>query len=407
MLRPRLHLGRGSPRRRRGLAGIATVTGVVLSGFLLAAAPSLAAALASESFAHARQPRTWSFPRDHGAHPAYATEWWYFTGIVGDGQARVFGYELTFFRTALRPDAPASASAWRARDLILAHLALTDVQGDRFAMAEQVQRAAAGLAGADSTALQVWTGGWSARATLEGFQLQASSGGLAVDLQLTRDKGVVLHGQAGLSRKTADGRQASHYYSMPRLHSVGTVAIDGVSHTVAGTTWMDHEFFTGDTPREGLGWDWFSVRLQDGRDLMLYVVRSGSAGPGEAAAHAAGTMVLADGTARSLDTAELSAVPTRWWTSPQTAIRYPVGWRLNLPRESVSLEVTALLPQQEIHATQTVGFSYWEGACRYDGSVAGAPVSGEGYVELTGYGGPSQGNLPAEDGGRPAPMPPE
>jgi predicted secreted hydrolase len=341
-------------------------------------------------FMRAREPRAWVFPRDHGAHPAYATEWWYFTGILRDVQQGVFGYELTFFRTALRPDQPVGASAWRARDLILAHLAVTDVRRDRFASAEEVQRAAAGLAGADSTGLHVWAGDWSARSTPEGFRLRAASDGLAVELELSAEKNVVLHGEAGLSRKAADGRHASHYYSMPRLRSVGTVRSGSITHEVTGTTWMDHEFFTGDTPREGLGWDWFGLRLEDGRDLMLYVVRSPGE-PGDAVrVHAEGTLVQRGGESRPLDTRGLQAAPTQTWTSPETAITYPVRWRLELPREAVRLEVVALLPQQEIPADRSVGFSYWEGACRFQGTAAGGAVAGEGYVELTGYERPGQ-----------------
>jgi predicted secreted hydrolase len=349
---------------------------VLLVLLLLAAPPR-----ADEGFRRADAPRAWRFPADHGSHPSFQTEWWYFTGALADTAGGRFGYELTFFRFALAEETPAEASAWRARDLILAHLAVTDVGARRFHMDEAVQRAAVGLAGADEDSLHVWLGSWRAVQRGAGFSLRAEGAEIGLDLVLRPRGAPVLHGEAGLSWKSADRDHASYYYSLPRLATVGTISVEGRAHRVEGTTWMDHEFFSGaGTPVQGLGWDWFSCRLDDGRDLMLYLLRHPD---GER--YRAGTLVEADGSSRALDTSDLTATPTRWWTSPDTGRRYPVAWRLDAAAEDLALEVEALLDGQEIHAEATVGFAYWEGLCSYRGRVGGRRAAGEGYVELTGY----------------------
>lgn len=336
-------------------------------------------------FLRAEAPRTWSFPRDHGAHPGYATEWWYFTGSVYDTEGFHYGFELTFFRVGLRPDAVPSTSPWRANDLVLAHFAVTEVTWERFAAFERIQRAAAGLAGVDSTRLNVWIGDWSAEQRDDGtIHLRASEGSMGIDLELVSTRPVVLHGENGLSWKTDEHQgpraQASHYASLTRLQTSGVMVVGGHPRRVSGMTWMDQEFFTGDTPREGLGWDWFSARLADGRDLVLYRVRR----DGEADA-TFGTLVEIDGRSRSLDTTGARFVPGATWSSPDTGAVYPIEWEIELPAESARLSVRALLPQQEVHAQETVGFAYWEGISRYDGTWGEMPIDGEGYVELTGY----------------------
>lgn len=341
----------------------------------------VAPASAQPEFERATAPHAWSFPADHGSHPEYSTEWWYFTGSLVDGQDQRFGYELTFFRVALRPD-EIGGSEWRARDLVVAHFTVTEVDADRFHRAEAVQRAAMDLAGARTGALDVWLQDWRAWQDDEGtFHLRAREDDLALELSLTPTKGPVLHGENGLSRKNADGSEASHYVTLPRLRTEGRLVVEGQTRPVSGMTWMDHEFFTGSTPAEGLGWDWFSARLADGRDLMIYRVHRENTPPYDFA-----TLVRVDGSSRPMDVAGLRLEPLDWWTSPDTGNRYPVRWRVTLPAEDLRLEVEPALENQEMDARASVGFSYWEGLCFYTGSWKGRDVAGEGYVELTGYG---------------------
>jgi len=332
-------------------------------------------------FRRAEGPWNWDFPRDHAAHPRFGTEWWYFTGSLVDSHDHRFGYELTFFRVGLRPRAVESESAWRAKDIVLAHFAVTEVDWERFHLRERTQRAAAGMAGADTTRMRVWVGDWVAQQRDDGtFHLRARQEGLGIDLELRMQRPPVLHGDDGLSYKTSDRSQASYYYSIPRLQTSGTLVLDGDPRPVSGMTWMDQEFFTGDSPREGFSWDWFSARLADGRDLMFFRVRRGNT-----VDVPVGTVVEADGSARPLDTSGATFTPGETWTSPWTGATYPVQWTVTFPAEDARLEIRALLDEQEVHAEQTVGFAYWEGLSRYEGTWNGDAVTGEGYVELTGY----------------------
>ena len=345
-------------------------------------APASSASAQPLGFRFADRPRVWSFPRDHGSHSGFATEWWYFTGSLQDEAGRAFGYELTFFRVGMRPDAVESTSPWRARDLILAHFAVTDIEAEEFHLAERLQRAAAGMAGADEAGLRVWVGDWEARQREDGrFVLKARHEGIAIDLELASRRPPVLHGQGGLAPKDESGEHASYYVSLPRMRTKGRLEIPGGEYRVEGTTWMDHEFFTGETPRDGLGWDWFSARFEDGRDLVLYRVRRPGSEP-----FYRGTLVSAEGSVRPVDTRDIKLSPQAWWKSPETGISYPVAWRIELPGEAARFTVRGLLDQQEVVARRTVGFAYWEGLSRYEGSWGGEPVAGEGYVELTGYG---------------------
>ena len=359
---------------------------------VLAAMPASAsdpphAPATTPGFRVADEPRTWDFPRDHGAHPGFGTEWWYFTGSLLDIEGFEYGYELTFFRVGLRPDPVESPSPWRAHDLIVAHFAVTEVTWERFHHHERVQRAAAGMAGADTTGLDVWISDWRAERLDDGsFRLRAAEGENAIDLVLRTDRPPVLHGENGLSWKTDARTQASYYYSLPRLQTTGTLVVGEHPRRVSGMTWMDQEFFTGATPREGMGWDWFSARLADGRDLMLFRVRM----PGEEDS-AKGTLVSADGaTVRPIDTTGVRWIPGATWTSEESGATYPIEWRIELPAENAVLEVEARLPEQEIVAQRTVGFAYWEGLSAYTGTWDGEEVVGEGYVELTGYDAPAE-----------------
>jgi predicted secreted hydrolase len=341
----------------------------------------LASVSHAEEFRKADRPWDWQFPRDHGSHPEFRTEWWYFTGSVADEAGDRFGFELTFFRFALAREMPEAPSRFRARDLILAHFTVTDVARGEFYLSEGLQRAAADLAGAEVGGLDVWMGDWSARADGDAFQLRAGDAGEhRIEMRLVPQREPIRHGENGLSWKNADRTHASYYYSIPRMATTGRIELPDRVLEVEGTTWMDQEFFTGDTPVEGLGWDWFSCRLDDGRDLMLYLLRYP-----DGSLYRSGTLVDRGGAHRPLDTSGMTLEPGRIWASPQTGASYPVTWQIHLPGEDMRLEVEALLDGQEVHAEETVGFAYWEGLSRYSGTLAGEAITGEGYVELTGY----------------------
>ena len=337
------------------------------------------------AFARAVAPRAFVFPEDHGPHPAFRTEWWYFTGnLTAAGSERRFGYQLTFFRSALAADPAPRRSAWAASQAYMAHFAVSDPDGaagrGRFLSFERFARGAAGLAGAEVTPFRVWLEDWSAEGgdELPPMRLRAADGPAALDLLLSPGKPPVLQGERGLSRKGREPGNASYYYSFTRLPTTGRIVLDGESREVSGLSWMDREWSTSSLDEGVVGWDWFSLQLDDGRELMAYGLRraDGSLDP-----LSAGTLVAEDGSARSLGADEIRIEPRGSWRSPASGRGYPSSWRLAVPSAELQLEVEPLLAGQELRHS----FVYWEGAVEARGTAAGSPVGGRGYVELTGY----------------------
>ena len=341
-------------------------------------------------FARAVAPRPFSFPADLGPHPEFRTEWWYYTGNLETATGRHFGFQLTFFRTALAPPtargtARASAqraSAWSSRQLYLAHFAVTDTTGRRFHAWSRLSREALGLAGARATPFRVWLEDWSAQSEAAGglpTRLHAAEGDVAIDLILTSDKPVALQGDRGLSQKGPEPGNASYYYSLSRMSARGTVSAGGESLPVSGLAWMDREWSTSALGPDLVGWDWLALQLDDGRDVMVYRLRHRD---GTADARSAGALIAADGATRPLAPADVTLEALDHWTSPRSRVRYPSRWRLAIPGAALSVEITPRLADQEL----IVGTRYWEGAVRVEGTAAGRPIGGRGYVELVGYG---------------------
>ena len=328
----------------------------------------------------------YAFPQDHGSHPAFRTEWWYYTGHLKAKDGRSFGFELTFFRRAIPPDdVKTRPSRWSVDQLYLAHFAVTDIAGRRFHFSEKLSRAGLGKAGADESRLRVWIDDWRAEASADAtgsHTLVARDSTQALALTLQPIKPLVIHGREGISRKGAGPGEASHYYSFTRLATTGTLTIGRESFAVTGTSWMDHEFGSADLNAELVGWDWFSIQLTDRSELMLYRLRraDGSSDP-----VSSGTLVLSDGRTRHLTAAEMGIEATGTWTSPETAAVYPTRWRLAIPSMDLSLELSPLLEQQELRTARSTRVTYWEGAVAVSGTKEGRPVEGQGYVELTGY----------------------
>ncbi len=344
-------------------------------------------------YARAEAPASLQFPRDHGPHPAFGSEWWYYTGNLAAQDGRRFGFELTFFRVSLAPPAAVAgqASAFATHQVYMAHLAITDVAGRRFEAVERFERPVLGLAGAQAEPFRVWLRDWQARALPTAsrapgspfpLQLQAGQGGLAIDLRLENDKPLVLQGERGLSRKGAAPGDASYYYSYTRLRASGTLQLGQARFAVQGLAWMDREWSTTALGAERIGWDWFALQLDDGAELMFCRIRraDGAAHPFDY-----GVWVRPDGSYRTLTADEVQLAVTDHWRSPATGVRYPAGWELTVAPAAARLTVRPLLPDQELD----LAVRYWEGAVATTGTVAGRPVSGHGYVELTGYDAPA------------------
>ncbi|MDC8450273.1 MAG: carotenoid 1,2-hydratase [Nitrospira sp.] len=328
----------------------------------------------------------YNFPKDHGSHPTYRTEWWYYTGHLHSKSGRSFGFELTFFRRGVPPDEIKTLpSKWSVRDLYLAHFAVTDITGKRFHFSEKFSREGLGKAGADESRLRVWIDDWRAEASTEppaAHTLTAHDEAHALALTLQPAKPLVTHGAAGISRKGKDVSQASHYYSFTRLSTTGSLTIDGERFEVSGTSWMDHEFGSAELGADQVGWDWFSIQLEDDTELMLYRMRRKD---GSSDLASSGTAVSPDGGARHLEVTDFQIESSETWTSAESKATYPSKWRLTFPSLDLVLDVTPLLADQELRTSRSTRVSYWEGAVAVTGTKQGRPVKGQGYVELTGY----------------------
>jgi predicted secreted hydrolase len=361
----------------------------------MALAPALAWAA---GWTLAGRDHVWSFPRDHWAHREYKTEWWYFTGhLQSTGEpSRRFGYQFTLFRVGILSEKPALQSAWATRDLVLGHAAIGDLGASRHRFSEVLYREMPLLGGfgafpqpriAWSRAPAGTDGGWNLRWNGAGFDLamRDDAQGLAFGLTTTPIKPLALQGPNGYSRKSATGAAASLYYSFTRLRTAGWIRSGGRRLEVAGTSWMDHEFGSSQLGARQVGWDWFSLQLDDGRDLMLYTLRRSDGSTD----FARGTLITADGRTRYFGAEAWRLRADDHWFSPQSAIRYPARWRLELPADRLSCVIVPELAEQENRGRLAGGITYWEGAVRVEDG-GGSPI-GRGYVELTGYG---AGNRP-------------
>ncbi len=329
------------------------------------------------------------FPRDHGKHADFQTEWWYFTGNVESADRRGWGFQLTFFRRSLTREPVRSRSAWRVKDIYPAHFALTDFKNRRFFHTEIVSREGPGLAGAAMDRLHVRVKDWIAEARDGSFHLQALAEGHALKLTLVPEKPLVLHGRSGFSAKGKDASQASYYYSHTRLSAEGTLTFGGISHKVTGQAWMDHEFGSSILLKDQVGWDWFSLQLDDGTEIMAFYLRKedGAVEP------LFGTFVPIDGKPVDLQGRHIKVAATGTWTSPHTKAVYPSGWTLSVPDLEVDLKIAPACEDQELFSGKTAGIVYWEGAVVASGTRQGKKVQGKGYVELTGYAGTVGGQL--------------
>ncbi|MEM8486670.1 MAG: lipocalin-like domain-containing protein [Bacteroidota bacterium] len=364
------------------------VGGVLLLGSEpapLGASVGIGQAMAGDTTGYVRAlgPMPIQFPADHGAHPGYKLEWWYYTGNLQTQEGRRFGYQFTIFRNALAPPDSGEAedgSAWRTKQLYFAHFALSDIDNQKFYAFERFSRGAAGLAGATPAPFRVWLDDWEATQIgdeMPPMRVRAAEDGVAIDFTMDLVKPIVLQGDAGYSVKGTGYGNASYYYSMTRMDTRGTVAINGTEHAVEGLSWMDREWSTSLLRADQVGWDWFSFHLGDGRDVMYFNVRNTTA---DVAPYAHGVVVGPTGDKRLLEPDNVTLTVLDTWESKHGGV-YPSQWRLQIPAEGLDLEITPFMNDQELD----LAVRYWEGAVRVEGTAGGDPIDGSGYVELTGY----------------------
>jgi len=329
-------------------------------------------------------PRAFQFPLDHGPHPNFRHEWWYVTGHLDTPGGEPFGFELTFFRFALTPPATTAAtepaqSAWRARQIYMAHFAVSDIARKNFVVSERFARDALGLAGAQADPFRVSLDDWSLAATPDSksWRLIAADKGYSLDLAMDPSAPLMLNGDDGFSRKSDAEGAASYYYSIPRMSAQGKLTRDGKSVDVRGTVWLDREWGSGALGSDQQGWDWFALQLDDGSALMFYALRKQD---GQRDAHSAGTWLAPDGKALALTNDDVQIDTTAEWTSPH-GTRYPARWQVRVPKLDLDVDIQPRLANQELNTSTR----YWEGASRVKGTRANKPIEGKAYVELVGY----------------------
>ncbi len=375
--------------RSSRLTLLGTIPGLLLAAALIVNGATLVEGKDSDSYPSILGPCGLEFPRDHGDHPEHRTEWWYYTGNLQSPDGSRYGYQLTFFRSRMRPPADdkrreSSSSAWRTSQLFLAHAALTDIAGKRFVHAETIARGALGMAGvrSESSATRVWVRNWSARITPDVHSLTSNAGTFSVDLTLSPVKPPVLHGNGGYSLKGGTPERASCYYSLTHLETSGVIVLDGKAVPVSGKSWMDHEFSSAPLDEGLAGWDWLSLQLSDGTELMVYLMREKG---GATSSVSGGTFVPRVGSPVHLTRSQIEIQILQHWTSPKSGARYPSRWGLRIPTLNLDLVVSPNHADQELMTPESTDITYWEGSVNAVGNLKGRMVSAQGYVELTGY----------------------
>lgn len=324
----------------------------------------------------------YDFPRDYFSHPDFQTEWWYYTGNLTAADGQRFGFELTFFRQGVSRDASKTAD-WDIRDLYLAHLALSDLDGGAFYHTGRTNRAGPGIAGVSEASGRIWNGNWQVQWKGEDQELRAISDRFNLRFTMHPEKPLVVHGENGISQKAEGAGRASHYLSFTRLSAKGEIELSGKKLSVSGLAWMDHEFFTHQLADEQTGWDWLSLQLEDNTEVMLFHIRrkDGSIDP-----YSAGTFVDAQGKATHLRAGDFVLQPDgAMWASPVTQAKYPVQWKIAIPKLGIEVEAKTPLASQEMTGGTKLLPSYWEGAIRLVGHRGNVPLGGVGYLEMTGY----------------------
>lgn len=354
----------------------------------------------ADGFARATDARDFAFPRDHAAHPAFRSEWWYLTcplrSTAGRDVATEYGVQFTLFRQGLKPGT--GTDPWRSGQIYMAHAALTSVGALEHVESSRFARGHPRLAGVSAEPFAAWLENWRFEAVPDPAAAEASGGSYALTVDATAfnialalqvEKPHVLQGEGGLSHKGSS--EASYYYSLPRLSAQGHVQLgEDTQQSVTGACWFDREWSTS-VLAEGLsGWDWFALQFDDNTELMLFQLR-GDALPENSDqtrtaqdkfARRQGKAVAANGTARSLKPAELEFVAQRHWRD-EAGIDWPVEWQVTVADRV--LRVVAALDDQRMRET----IAYWEGLVWvYDGQTR----VGQGYLEMTGYAGPASMN---------------
>ena len=335
------------------------------------------------------EPCNFQFPRDHGAHPGFRTEWWYYTGNLTAENGQDFGFQLTIFRRQISPPGSSShrlpdSSAWRTQQIYIGHAAVSDVTAQKHFFKEEIARGAMDLAGVaqSNEVTRIFLKRWLIQIGDTEHRLTASTPRFTIELSMEPLKQPVAHGDRGYSVKGDSPERASCYYSFTRLKTSGIITVEGRSYSVAGLSWMDHEFSSAPLQTNISGWDWFSLQLSDNTELMAFLFRQED---GKFNPASSGTLIFPDGQHRHLAVDDFKITSQDTWQSPHSGAIYPQNWLIDISGENIMLSVASRFSEQEMRTEESTNVTYWEGSVSVKGSVDGKPVDGKGYVELTGY----------------------
>jgi len=316
------------------------------------------------------------FPEDFYYKKDYRVQWWYFTGHLLDQTGREFGYELTFFVVGIQKKT--YKSRFGLRNIYISHFALSDVANNIFLFSDRSDSGAFDFAGARDDHLKVWVGENVVEGTPDKMHLHASDDDKALDLILIPTKPVILHGENGYSRKSeASPTLSSYYFSYTNMKTEGTLRIGNKTVMVKGRSWFDREISSQGLGQNQIAWDWFAIKLDDNREIMLYLLRHGD---GSIDKNSSGTFIYSDGTYYHLSKKEFDVRVLSYYRSRKTRARYPSEWEIKIPSEGIQITLVPLMEDQELITTYSTFNYYWEGACSVKGTV-----SGRAYVEMTGY----------------------
>lgn len=337
-----------------------------------------------EDFSKVVEKRKFVFPDDHGPHPEFRTEWWYFTGNLVSDDGKEFGYQFTIFRTALSKEKSERNSEWNSNQIYMAHFAVTDIDGNKFYFDERFSREGNNLAGAQINPFKVWVEDWQIIQTedkatfdLPIITVKAKSEKAEIDFKLESVKFFVLQGDEGLSQKGKQPGNASYYYSYTRLETEGKIFLEGKEFSVNGFSWMDREWSTSALSEDQKGWDWFALQLDDNTEIMYYQMRKKD---GTSDVFSKGVFVDEKGASQLIKKDDVALEVTGYWESPD-GVKYPSGWNLQIPSKEIDLKITPAVKNQ----LMDVVIRYWEGSVKIEGTKSGSKTAGRGYVELTGY----------------------
>jgi predicted secreted hydrolase len=325
-----------------------------------------------------------SFPADHYSHPEFKTEWWYYTGHLATESGKRYGFQVTFFRFGVRDRQKDMKEQPLFTELYMAHFALSDLAAKKFIYRERINRGYGDRAGTATDRYLVWNEDWKVEGDEKNHRIYVNDRGTTLRLALKLLKPPVLHGDNGHSQKGEGEGRASYYYSLTRMQTEGELAIDGKKEKIRGLSWMDHEFGSNQLGQDQVGWDWFSIQLDNETELMLYLMRrkDGSVDP-----YSSGTLVNVDGTTKHLALKDFRIEVLERWKSPKSGANYPMKWKVFIPSEKIELEILPAFSDQELITERSTRVTYWEGAARIVGKFGKTSIKGAGYVEMTGYAG--------------------